>query len=502
MLKETIEMKAEGTRGLQMEEPLIFKESSKGRPGVEPARPGVAGPKPEEVIPKRFLRPPDDAMDGFPEVSEMETVRHYTRLSQWNFGIDTGFYPLGSCTMKYNPKVNEEIARLPGFTGLHPYQPEGLIQGALELMYGLEGYLSEISGMDAVTLQPSAGAHGELCALLMIAEYFREKGSPRKKVIIPDTAHGTNPASAHLAGFKVVTVKSGKEGVLTASAVKEVMDDEVAALMLTNPNTLGLFETNIKEITDVVHDHGGLIFCDGANMNALMGIAKLGEMGVDVVQFNLHKTFSTPHGGGGPGSGPVGVKKVLEPYLPKPRIKKTGEVYSFDYLRPRSIGRMKAFYGNFSIMVRAYSYIRRMGGEGLRKASEAAILNANYIKEKLKDTFQLAFDDRPCMHECVFSDRLQQEHGVTTMDMAKRLIDYGIHPPTIYFPLVVPGAIMIEPTETESLETIDRFIWSMKNIAEEARTSPELLKNAPRNTKVKRVDETRAAREPVLRWMA
>lgn len=485
-----------GTKGLLMEEPLIFERSSEGRAGVEPAAFDVPEADAGKLIPGKFLR---DNIEGFPDVSEIDAVRHYTRLSQWNFGVDTGFYPLGSCTMKYNPKVNEDISRLPGFSMLHPYQPEELSQGALELMYELEGFLAEISGMDAVTLQPSAGAHGELCGLLMIAAYFKSKGKPRKKIIIPDTAHGTNPASSHLAGFKVVSVKTEGKGVLSADAVREIMDEDTAGLMLTNPNTIGLFEKNIKEIAAIVHKKGGFVYCDGANLNAIMGLVNLGELGVDVIQFNLHKTFSTPHGGGGPGSGPVGVKKALEPFLPVPRIKKAGKKYKLIFDRPKTIGRLKAFYGNFGIMVRAYSYIRRMGPVGLRKASETAILNANYIKERLKGTYQVAFDE-PCMHESVFSDRLQLGSGVSTMDIAKRLIDYGYHPPTVYFPLVVPGAIMIEPTETETLDTMDRFITAMKSIAEEAKTTPELLKNAPVKTKVGRVDETRAAREPILRW--
>lgn len=491
-------MEVNGTKGLLQEEPVIFEKSSVGRTGVEPAAFDVPEADPSRLLPKKMLR---DDIDGFPDVSEIDIVRHYTRLSQWNFGVDTGFYPLGSCTMKYNPKVNEDMARLPGLSLLHPYQPEDLSQGALQLMHELEAYLAEISGMDAVTLQPSAGAHGELCGLLMIAAYFKAKGKPRTKIIIPDTAHGTNPASSHLAGFKVVPVKSEGKGVLTAEAIKAVMDTDTAALMLTNPNTIGLFERNIKEIAEVVHKKGGFVYCDGANLNAIMGLMKLGEMGVDVVQFNLHKTFSTPHGGGGPGSGPVGVKKALEPFLPMPRVKKSGKKYKLDFNRPKTIGRMKSFYGNFSIMVRAYTYIRRMGAEGLKRASTMAILNANYMKENLRGTYQLAYDE-PCMHECVFSDRNQLGYGISTMDIAKRLIDYGYHPPTVYFPLVVHGAIMIEPTETETVETLDRFIDVMKVIAEEAKTNPELLKNAPANTKVRRVDETRAAREPVLRWKA
>ncbi len=478
------------------EEPLVFELSKRGRRGVEPPSPDVPETRPEDILPEEFLR---SDIEGFPEVSEPQVVRHYTRLSEMNFGVDTGFYPLGSCTMKYNPKINEDVARLSGFSALHPYEPERFCQGALEIMYELEGFLQEISGMDAVTLQPSAGAQGELTGLLMVAACLKDRGERRTKIIIPDTAHGTNPASAMLAGFEVVTIKESG-GIASVEAVKEVMDEDTAALMLTNPNTLGLFERNIKEIADIVHEKGGFVYCDGANLNALMGIMKLGDMGVDLVQFNLHKTFSTPHGGGGPGSGPVGVKNVLEPYLPKPRIVKDGDgSYRLDFERPRSIGRVKAFYGNFSVILKAYAYIRRLGPEGLRRASEVAILNANYIKERLKQEFHLPFDET-CMHECVFSDKLQAPYGVTTLDVAKRLMDYGFHPPTIYFPLVVHGAIMIEPTETESPETLDRFIEAMKAIAQEARTSSELLKEAPHTTKIARVDEARAAKRPVLRW--
>ncbi|MFQ5353533.1 MAG: aminomethyl-transferring glycine dehydrogenase subunit GcvPB, partial [Thermodesulfobacteriota bacterium] len=400
----------------------------------------------------------------------------------------------------YNPRVNEAIARMPGLSRLHPMQDEEYTQGALRLMYELSEDLSRITGMDAMTLQPAAGAQGELCGLLAIAAYFKEKGLDKKKVIIPETAHGTNPASAHLAGFKVAPVKVGPEGILTLAAVEKVLDDDVAAIMLTNPNTLGLFESHIKEIADALHGRGGLLYCDGANLNALMGIARLGDMGVDVVHINLHKTFSSPHGGGGPGSGPVGVVKELEPYLPVPRIIKKGETFGLDSERPLSIGRLNAFYGNFAVMVRAYAYIRRLGPGGLKRVSETAILNANYIRAGLTEDFELPYDHVPSMHECVFSDRLQGKHGISTLDMAKRLMDYGYHPPTIYFPTVVHGAMMIEPTETESLETLDNFIETMRAIAHEAGTSPELIKNAPHNTIVGRVDEARAARNPCLRW--
>lgn len=481
---------------------LIFELSHKGRMGVEPSAHDLPETSPSESIGDALLR---DDIAGFPEIGEGEILRHYTRLSDANFGVDNGFYPLGSCTMKYNPRVNEVTARLDGFANLHPYQDESLTQGALELINELEEELLDITGMDAVTLQPAAGAQGELCGMLMVAKYFRDKGKPRSKVIIPDTAHGTNPASCNLAGFDVVRVASGKDGILTAESIKKLMDKDTAALMLTNPNTLGLFEENIEEIARIVHAKGGFVYCDGANLNALMGIARLGEMGVDLIQLNLHKTFSTPHGGGGPGSGPLAVKNKLTPYLPIPRVKKKGQgirkTFTLDYTKGKSIGRLKAFYGNFSIMVRAYTYIRRMGAEGLSAASRMAILNANYIKEKLKQDYHLPFD-RTCMHEAVFTDKLQNDNDVTTLDIAKRLIDYGYHPPTIYFPLVVNGAIMIEPTETESLETIDAFITAMKTIAEEARQEPKLLKDAPTTTATSRVDETGAARTPILRWTA
>ncbi len=493
-------MRERAVKGLKIKEPLIFERSAPERTGITPSCGGIPEAAAEAIIPKRFLRPAEDSLEGFPEVSEGDVVRHYTRLSQWNFGVDTGFYPLGSCTMKYNPRVNESIARMDGFSRLHPMQDSEQTQGALRLMFELGADLSEITGMEAMTLQPAAGAQGELCGLLTIAAYFKEKGVNKTKVIIPDTAHGTNPASAHLAGFKVIPVKVGPEGILTLKAVLEVLDDDVAAIMLTNPNTLGLFETHIKEIADALHAKGGLLYCDGANLNALMGIARLGEMGVDVVHINLHKTFSSPHGGGGPGSGPVGVIKGLEPFLPVPRVVRDGDTYRLDSDRPLSIGRLNAFYGNFAVMVRAYAYIKRLGAEGLKRVSETAILNANYIRTGLKDHFELPFDHVPCMHECVFSDKLQGEHGITTLDMAKRLMDYGYHPPTIYFPTVVHGAMMIEPTETESLDTLDNFIATMKTIAREAASNPALIKKAPHNTIVGRVDEARAARKPCLRW--
>ncbi|HXZ35172.1 MAG TPA: aminomethyl-transferring glycine dehydrogenase subunit GcvPB, partial [Thermodesulfobacteriota bacterium] len=426
-------------------------------------------------------------------------VRHFTRLSQWNYGVDSGFYPLGSCTMKYNPKVNEDIARLPGFAGAHPYQPEEVSQGELQLIYELEHYLGEVSGMDRVTLQPSAGAQGELTGMLMIRAYLMDRGNPRKKVLVPDTAHGTNPASSSLCGYQVVQVKSDERGRLSPRAIEEKMDEDVAALMVTNPNTLGLFEDHICEVAEIVHKRGGLIYCDGANLNALLGLTRVGDMGVDVLHFNLHKTFSTPHGGGGPGAGPVGVKGHLADYLPIPVVAKEGERFRFEYNRPKSIGKVRSFYGNFGVLVRAYSYILSMGPEGLKKASLLALLNANYIRARLKGTYSLPYDF-PCMHECVFNDKVQNKFGVTALDIAKRLMDYGFHPPTIYFPLVVHGALMIEPTESEAKETLDQFIESMIQIAKEAETDPEVVRSAPHRTKVFRLDEVLANRKPKLRW--
>lgn len=490
-MKETV-----GCRGLQFHEPLIFEQGSKGRVGYSLPKADVPQPRPERLIPKKALR---QDIEGFPELSEVDVVRHFTRLAQWNFGIDVGFYPLGSCTMKYNPKVNEDLSRLAGFAKLHPYTPEAMAQGALQLLWELERYLAEISGMDRVTLQPAAGAQGELTGIMMIRAYLESKGNPRRKILIPDTAHGTNPASAALCGYQVVPVKSGPRGVLEPQAVAEVMDEEVAAIMITNPNTLGIFEDQILEVSKIVHEKGGFVYCDGANLNAFLGVAKVGDMGIDVVQFNLHKTFSTPHGGGGPGSGPVGLKAHLAPFMPVPVVERKGDRFFLNYDLPKSIGRVRAFYGQFGVMVRAYAYIRSMGPSGLRRAAEVAVINANYILSQLKGVYHLPYD-RFCQQECVFTDAYQQKYGVTTMDIAKRLMDYGFHPPTIYFPLTVKGALMIEPTETESRETLDLFIEAMKQIAREAEENPELLHKAPHNPKVTRLDEVRAARQPILRW--
>jgi glycine dehydrogenase subunit 2 len=477
-----------GTSGLVFNEPLLWEQGATGRTGF--SMPG------RDVDPS----PLDEDLKGegpdFPDLSELEVVRHFTRMSQWNFGVDSGFYPLGSCTMKYNPKTNERQASLPGFADAHPLLPQALSQGALKLMFQLERYLAEITGLPAVTLQPAAGSHGELTGMMVISAYHKQKGRPRTKVLIPDTAHGTNPASAALCGLKSIAVQSNEQGILDPRNVAALMDEDTAGIMVTNPNTLGLFEENIREISDIVHAKGGLVYGDGANMNAIMGIVNVNAAGVDILHLNLHKTFSTPHGGGGPGSGPICVIPELEPFLPVPRVVEVDGRYMLSEDYPQSIGKIHAFYGNFGILVRAYSYILSVGTE-LKKVSQLAVLNANYIKERLRDVYQLAYD-RPCMHECVFSDALQQPYHVTTLDIAKRLMEYGNHPPTVYFPLVVPGAIMIEPTETESRESIDAFIAAMRAIAKEAQENPDALREAPRRTKVRRLDETAAARKPCL----
>ncbi|NWF92583.1 MAG: aminomethyl-transferring glycine dehydrogenase subunit GcvPB [Syntrophaceae bacterium] len=478
------------------EEPLIFELGRQGRRGYSLPRWDVKEAEPTDLIPSTLLR---EEWEGFPELSEVDVVRHFTRLSQWNYGVDSGFYPLGSCTMKYSPKVNEEVARWSGFAGVHPYQPEDLSQGILRLMYELEGFLAEITGMDHVSLQPAAGAHGELAGMMMIRAYLQARGERRKKVLVPDTAHGTNCSTSSIASYQMVEIKSNEKGVVGPEAVASEMDEEVAAIMVTNPNTLGLFEEHLKEIAEIVHRKGGFVYCDGANLNALMGIVKLGDLGVDVVHLNLHKTFSTPHGGGGPGAGPVAVKKGLAPYLPIPVVEKVGETYRLNEDRPQSIGKMKAFYGNFGVLLKAYAYILSMGSEGLRRVSEMAVLNANYLMKRLKGHYFLPYD-RPCMHECVFTDRFQERFDVSTLDIAKRLIDYGFHPPTIYFPLVVKGAMMMEPTETESKQGLDRFIETMIEIAREAEENPELLRQAPQKVKVRRLDEVLAARKPKLKW--
>ena len=478
-----------GASGLILNEPLLWERGKKGRCGYS---------LPESDVPERPL-PAELTGEGpdLPDLSEVEVVRHYTRLSTWNFGVDTGLYPLGSCTMKYNPKTNERQAALPGFAGAHPLLPAPLSQGALRLMAELEGDLAEISGLPAVTLQPAAGAQGELTGMLILHAWHRSRGRQRTKILIPDTAHGTNPASAALCGYAPVPVASDATGVLDPKVVADLMDDQTAGIMITNPNTLGLFEENIRKIAEIVHERGGLVYGDGANMNAIMGIVRPGEIGVDILHLNLHKTFSTPHGGGGPGAGPVAVRKDLARFLPIPRVVEKDGLYALREDFPDSVGRVLAFHGHFGVLLKAYSYIRSMGPDGLREASRLAVLNANYIRQKLTGTLHLPYD-RPCMHECVFSDKNQQPAGITTLDMAKRLMDYGYHPPTIYFPLVVHGALMIEPTETEAKEDLDQFIAVLQAIAREAVEEPQLLRDAPGRCKVKRLDETAAARNPCL----
>lgn len=476
---------------------LIFEISRPGRSAYS---------LPDCDVPRREtaqLLPPDAIREKealLPEVSEVDAVRHFTGLSKRNHGVDSGFYPLGSCTMKYNPKINEDIARLEAFACVHPYQQPDSAQGCFKLLYDMDRMLSEITGMERFSLQPAAGAHGELAGLMIIKAWHRSRGElSRKKIIIPDSAHGTNPASAAVAGFEVVEVKSDIRGGVDLESLRAAADSETAGLMLTNPNTLGLFDENIAEIADIVHKAGGLLYYDGANANAILGISRPGDMGFDVVHLNLHKTFATPHGGGGPGSGPVGVKKELVPFLPVPVIEEIDGRYLPDYDRPLSIGRVKNFYGNFGVALRAYAYILSLGAEGLRQVSETAVLNANYLMNKLKEYFALPYD-RTCMHEFVLSGQKQNEKGVHTLDIAKRLLDFGYHPPTIYFPLIVGEAIMIEPTETESRETLDEFAETLINIAQEAENEPEKVKNAPYTTAVSRPDEVKAARSPVLRW--
>jgi len=483
---------------LSQDENLIFENSRPGSRAYHLPPNDVPDINPSTVIPAHLLR--QDDLHELPELTEPEVVRHYTRLSTWNYGTDTGMFPLGSCTMKYNPKINEWAARLPGFAQTHPLAPEATVRGNLLLMKQLEEALCEITGMAAVSLQPTAGAHGELTGMMMIRAALTERGDPRRYVLIPDAAHGTNPASAVMCGYKVITLISKKNGLLDLAALDKAMTDEVAGLMITNPNTLGLFEEDIAKACELIHARGGFVYMDGANMNALVGIARPGDMGVDVMHLNLHKTFSTPHGGGGPGCGPVAVSQELEPYLPYPTLRRVDEqTVVFDTNRPRSIGRVKAYYGNFGMMVRALAYIRALGAEGLRKATETAVLNANYIKHHLQDEYEVPFDG-PVLHEVVFSDRRQQPYGVRNTDIAKRLIDYGFHPPTMSFPLVVPGALMVEPTESESRAELDLFIASMRAIAQECRENPEVVKTAPHQARLRRLDETAAARQPVLRW--
>ncbi|WP_420828308.1 aminomethyl-transferring glycine dehydrogenase subunit GcvPB [Exiguobacterium qingdaonense] len=482
---------------MQHEQTLIFEVSREGRTGYNLPTPTVPEVDLEKLLPATMIR--KEAAE-LPEVSELDVVRHYTALSTRNHGVDSGFYPLGSCTMKYNPKVNEDMARLPGFAHIHPLQPLETVQGALELMVDLQEQLAEITGMDEVTLQPAAGAHGEWTGLMLIKAFHERNGdAARTKVLVPDSAHGTNPASAVVAGFETVTVKSDERGLVDLDDLKAKVGADTAALMLTNPNTLGLFEADILEISKVVHEAGGKLYYDGANSNAILGIARPGDMGFDVVHLNLHKTFTGPHGGGGPGSGPVGVKRDLMPFLPTPIVARTDNGYGLDYDRPHSIGRIKPFYGNFGINVRAYSYIKTMGAEGLTRVSREAVLNANYMFARLKDAFDVPYDTY-CKHEFVLSGKRQKALGVRTLDIAKRLLDFGYHPPTIYFPLNVEECIMVEPTETESKETLDAFCDAMLQIAREAEENPEIVQTAPHTTVVKRMDETLAARKPILKY--
>jgi len=485
-----------GMRGLVFNEPLLFEMGSPGRTAYSLPKNDVPKVELEALLPLGEIR---DSIENLPELAELDVVRHFTRLSQWNFSIDTNFYPLGSCTMKYNPKVNNKTAALPGFAQHHPYTPEALSQGSLQLMFELQEYLKEISGMAHVSLQPAAGAQGELAGMLMIHAYHSAQGLQRKKILLPDSAHGTNPASATLCGYSVVQIQSDERGLIDPGKLESMMDEETAAVMLTNPNTLGIFETDILKISAIVHNKGGLVYCDGANLNAVMGKTKMSSMGIDVLHFNLHKTFSTPHGGGGPGAGPVGIVDKLEPFLPKPVIEHTSGEYRLNYDRPDSIGKMKAFYGNFGILVRAYTYIRSLGSEGIRQVAEMAVLNANYIKASLDGHYHLPYNG-PSLHECVFNDKYQLKNKVSTMDIAKMLIDYGFHPPTVYFPLIVKGALMIEPTETESKETLDEFIKAMKDIAKLAESEPETFHDSPHMPIVSRPDEITAARNPKLRW--
>jgi glycine dehydrogenase subunit 2 len=483
---------------------LIFEKSSPGRKAYSLPDLDVPEEKIEKLIPKELLR---ESLN-LPELSEVDVVRHFTNLSRRNFGVDSGFYLLGSCTMKYNPKVNEEVAKLTGFTEIHPYQPAEEIQGILELLYDFEQYLCAIFGYDAFTFQPAAGAHGELTSLLMIKAYHEENSKlknqnskMRNKIIIPDSSHGTNPASVTMVGYETIVVKSNGRGNIDIDELKKVVGEDTAGLMLTNPNTLGLFDEHILEVAEIIHEAGGLLYYDGANANATLGICRPADLGFDVAHFNMHKTFSTPHGCGGPGSGPVGVNKKLEPFLPVPRIVKNKSSYGLSDDHDRSIGKVHSFHGNINVIVKAYAYVRSLGAKGLREVADNAVLNANYVMKRLKEHYYLQYD-RSCQHEFVISAKWQKEkYGIKALDIAKRLLDYGFHPPTVYFPLIVEEALMIEPTETESKETLDAFCDAMIAIAKECETDPELVKSAPHTTPVKRLDEARAAREPNLRYM-
>ncbi len=475
----------------------VFEAGAPGRRGYEPPPCDVPEKPLSELLPEQYVRQEPAPL---PEMSELDVVRHFVRLSRRNHAIDVGFYPLGSCTMKYNPKVNDKAAALPGFRRIHPYQSADTVQGALELMYHLERFLCEIAGLDEASLQPAAGAQGELLGLLLIRAYHADRGEAyRDEIICPDAAHGTNPASAAMCGYKLVQIPTDARGGMDIEALRKAINPKTAGLMLTNPNTLGLFDENIVEIAEMVHAAGGLLYYDGANANAIVGRSRPGDMGFDIVHFNLHKTFSTPHGGGGPGAGPVVVRKDLARFLPAPRIVADGETFRFDWGDLDTVGRLHAFYGNFGVLVRAYTYIRRLGPEGLQRVSEHAVLHANYLMRKLQPYYDLPYD-RHCKHEFVLSGRRQKKHGVRTLDIAKRLLDYGVHAPTIYFPMIVEEALMIEPTETEPKEVLDQFIDIMIQIAREAEENPEVVKNAPHRMVVGRLDEARAARQLDLAW--
>ena len=483
-------------------EGLIFERSQTGRVGYRLPKLDVEETNLDDILPLELRRADD--LEGVPEVSEVDVIRHFTRISTWNYSIDLGMYPLGSCTMKYNSRLNEKTARIAGLANLHPLAPEQESQGALELVYKLQEDLAEITGLPGVTLQPAAGAQGEMTGVMLIRAFLDkrdgEASKERRVMLVPDSAHGTNPASAAMAGFSVKTIRSTGEGLTDMEHLKQLCDEGgVAGLMLTNPNTVGIFEKNITEICQIIHDAGGLVYMDGANMNALVGVARPGDFGVDVIHLNLHKTFSTPHGGGGPGCGPCCCTAELEPFLPSPRVIKDSETYKLDFNRPESIGRVKAFYGNFGMMIRALSYIYTHGAEGLREATEAAVLNARYVAHHLTEDYDKPFESDP-MHEVVFSHKKQSRKGVHTLDIAKRLIDYGFHPMTVYFPLVVEGAMLIEPTESVGRQDLDQFIEAMKDIAVEAKENPDIFHDAPHTTRIGRLDEASAARKPVLRW--
>jgi glycine dehydrogenase subunit 2 len=487
-------------------EALIFERSQTGRVGYRLPKLDVDETSIDDLLPAELRR--DDDLEGVPEVSEVDVIRHFTRISTWNYSIDLGMYPLGSCTMKYNSRLNEKTARIPGFAGLHPLAPEEESQGALELIYRLQQDLAEITGLPGVSLQPAAGAQGEMTGVMLIRAFLDDRDGEasrdRRTMLIPDNAHGTNPASAAMSGFTVKTIRSNSEGLTDMDHLRELCDEGgVAGLMLTNPSTVGIFETNIREICDTIHAAGGLVYMDGANMNALVGVARPGDMGVDVIHLNLHKTFSTPHGGGGPGCGPCLCTAELAPYLPTPRIERVhdtdGSRYTLNYDVPTSVGRVKAFYGNFGMMVRALSYIYTHGNDGLREATETAVLNARYLSKKLEAAYDKPFES-DCMHEAIFSHKNQSKKGVATLDIAKRLIDYGFHPMTVYFPLVVEGAMLIEPTESVGRADLDAFVEAMLDIDREASENPDLLHDAPHSTRIGRLDEAAAARKPVLRW--